>query len=482
MTAAKIFSNLLWINTVLAIVIIVMERRNTRSTWLWIMIMVLLPGAGFFLYLWLGRDFNKRKMFESKGIKDLGTNKGHLDANEDFLLSYNAAMAERNYLGRYESLFQMLYLNSQSKLTFNNEIQTVFEGQELFDQLFEDIRNAKEYIYIQTYIMRADKIGQELIDLLIERAQDGLDVKLLADGMGARTFWKRHVKRARAGGVQVEFFFPFFISFISPRINYRNHRKNYVIDGKIGYVGGYNIGDEYITGGRKFDGWRDSAIRVTGDAVQKFQYRFELDFSFAAGKEVQYKKPIRNPEASGKIPMQIVSAGPDSIWPSVKDGMLKMISLAEKTIYIETPYFIPDDSVLEGLRVASLSGVDIRVMLPYKGDHPFIYWANLSYVGDLLKAGVKFYFYEKGFQHSKVMIIDDEILTVGTSNMDERSFHLNFEINAFVYDKETALKFSNKFLTDIEENSSEITKEIYDKRSKFVKVKENFSRLLSPLL
>ncbi|MFR1324716.1 MAG: phospholipase D-like domain-containing protein, partial [Ezakiella massiliensis] len=144
--------------------------------------------------------------------------------------------------------------------------------------------------------------------------------------------------------------------------------------------------------------------------------------------------------------------------------------------------FIPDDSVLEGLRVASLSGVDIRVMLPYKGDHPFIYWANLSYVGDLLKAGVKFYFYEKGFQHSKVMIIDDEILTVGTSNMDERSFHLNFEVNAFVYDKETALEFSNKFLADIEENSSEITKEIYDKRSKLVRFKENFSRLLSPLL
>ena len=476
---ANIFSNLLWINTVLAIVIIVMERRNTRSTWLWIMIMVLLPGLGFFLYLWLGRDFNKRKMFVTKGIKDLGAKKMHLNDGADGAIK---VFEERPYLQKYDSLIQMLYLNSQSKLTYGNNWDSIFYGDQLFDQLFEDIKNAKEYIYIQTYILRSDELGKKLIDALIERAKDGLDVKLLADGMGARTFWKRETKRARAGGVKVEFFFPFFISFISPRINYRNHRKIFVIDGNIGYVGGFNIGDEYIDGGRQFDSWRDAAVRIEGDAVQKFQYRFELDFSFAAGGDVSYRKPIKVNDRTRIIPMQIVSAGPDSIWPNIKDGMLKMISLAKKTIYIETPYFIPDDSVLESLRVASLSGIDIKILLPYKGDHPFIYWANLSYVGDLLDAGVKFYFYEKGFQHSKVIIVDEEILTVGSSNMDERSFHLNFEVNAFIYDKNIAREFSEKFIKDLEKNSSEITKKLYDKRSKMVKVKENFSRLLSPLL
>ncbi len=212
------------------------------------------------------------------------------------------------------------------------------------------------------------------------------------------------------------------------------------------------------------------------------QYRIELDFSFASSEPVNYLPPVKFEEETEKIPIQIVSAGPDSIWPNIKDGLLKMISIARKSIYIETPYFIPDDSVLESLRIAALSGVDIRVMLPYKGDHPFVFWANLSYVGELLKAGVKFYMYEKGFVHSKVMIIDDEIMTVGTSNMDERSFHLNFEANAFIYDKKTSQKFSEKFLKDMEEHSTQITQNIYNRRSKWVKVKENFSRLLSPLL
>ena len=482
MSITQILSNLLWINTALAIVVMVMERRNTRSTWLWIMIMVLAPGIGFIFYLWLGRDFNKRNMFKDKSLTDIQTHKDHLSENENAVLKFDDAIINRPYLVRYQSLIQMLYLNSQSRLTYNNNVGTIFEGEILFDKLCEDIKNAKKYIYIQTYIMHSDHLGNKIIDLLIEKAKEGLDVKLLSDGMGARKLRKKDIVRAREAGVDVQIFFPFFISFISPRINYRNHRKIFVIDGHIGYIGGYNIGDEYIDGGRKFDSWRDSAIRVVGDAVEKMQYRIELDFSFASSEPVNYLPPVKFEEETEKIPIQIVSAGPDSIWPNIKDGLLKMISIARKSIYIETPYFIPDDSVLESLRIAALSGVDIRVMLPYKGDHPFVFWANLSYVGELLKAGVKFYMYEKGFVHSKVMIIDDEIMTVGTSNMDERSFHLNFEANAFIYDKETSQKFSEKFLKDMEEHSTQITQNIYNRRSKWVKVKENFSRLLSPLL
>lgn len=479
---SQILSNLLWINTALAIVVMVMERRNTRSTWLWIMIMVLAPGVGFLFYLWLGRDFNKRNMFKDKEKIDSSTKKEHLDGNSDAILDLENEIAKKPYLNKYTRLIKMLYLNSLSRLTYNNEVESIFDGEELFDKLCEDIKNAKKYVYIQTYIMRSDDIGLKIVDLLIEKAKEGLDVKFLADGMGARTFRKKYLNKMREAGVEAEIFFPFFISFISPRINYRNHRKIFVIDGNVGYLGGYNIGDEYIDGGKDFDGWRDSAVRVVGPSVEKMQYRIELDFSFAAGRDVKYSTPLKYEEKENGAPIQIVTAGPDSEWPSIKDGFLKMISIARKTIYIETPYFIPDDSVLESLRVAGLSGVDIRVMLPYKGDHPFVFWANLSYVGDLLNAGVKFYLYEKGFEHSKVMVIDDEIVTVGTSNMDERSFHLNFEANAFIYDEKIAKEFSEKFLHDIEHNSSEITEQIYEKRSKWVKVKENFSRLLSPLL
>lgn len=474
-----ILSNLLWINIILAIVVIIMERRNPTTTWMWITILVLLPGFGFFIYLWLGRSFKKRKMFEMKGIRDKLKSRGFLEERQ-----YQLKRIEDNTLypyNEYDDMIEMLIRNGDSLLTTNNEIEPFFDGKEFFDTLFNDIENAKSSIYIETYIMRSDTMGKKLCDALIKKSREGLDVKLLIDGMGSRQLRSKDVKRMREEGVEVEVFFPFFLSFVSPRINYRNHRKIYIIDGILGYLGGFNVGDEYYDGGKDWEYWRDSVIRMKGSSVDFLKYRFVLDFNFAAGKrKVKYLEEENNFE--GDTACQVVTSGPDSLWPSIKDGYLKMITSAKKSIYIETPYFIPDDSVLESLRVVILSGIDVKIMMPYKGDHPFVFWASLSFAGKILEAGGEVYLYTRGFEHSKVVIMDGEAVSIGTANMDVRSFGLNFEANAFIYDKKIAKLFSDKFIKDISHNSDEITLEIYQKRSNWVKIKESISRLGSPLL
>src|SRR5699024_4986358 len=249
---------------------------------------------------------------------------------------------------------------------------------------------------------------------------------------------KKSIKRLEESGGEVAIFFPTFVPSLNIRINYRNHRKICIIDGKEAYTGGFNVGDEYVGLSKKFGNWRDTHIKIKGSAVNSLQWRFSLDWKFASKKEIPVNHSYLHDESkNNNVGIQIVSSGPDSKWPSVKDGYMQMISNAAHKIYIETPYFIPDDSILEALRLAGLSGIDVRVMIPNKPDHPFVYWASMSYIGELLEAGVRFFTYERGFLHSKVVIADDFISSVGTANLDIRSFKLNFEVNAFIYDEVT---------------------------------------------
>ena len=312
--------------------------------------------------------------------------------------------------------------------------------------------------------------------------KEGLEVKLLYDGMGGRSLPRNYFKDLIQAGGEVACFFPPFVPYISLRINYRNHRKICIIDGTEGYVGGFNIGDEYIGYSKKFGYWRDTHSKIMGNAAKGLQWRFLLDWRFASQKELEVsERYFPNVEGKGKTGIQIVSSGPDSKWTSVKDGYFKMIINAKKKVYIQTPYFIPDDSILEALKMAGLSGVDVKVIIPDKPDHPFVYWASLSYIGELLEAGVKFYTYQDGFMHSKVIIMDDIVSSVGTANLDIRSFKLNFEVNAFMYDEEVNSKITKQIIRDLE-RCVEITAEGYAKRSLVVKFKESVSRLLSPIL
>lgn len=473
-----LFNNILWINILLAILLIFFERRNPTSTWLWIMVLTFLPGMGFLLYLFIGQDLSKKKTFSLKEEED------HCFINmaalqEEQMKRDKYFYRDPNY-AKYEDLITMNLISAESFFTQDNNVELYFDGRDKFNSLMKSIEGAKEFVYLQYYIFKSDGLGRELIDLLCKKAKEGIEVKLLIDGMGGRKFSKKYIKKLKACGAELAIFFPAFIPYLSPRINYRNHRKICIIDGKEGYIGGFNVGDEYIGLSKKFGYWRDTHIKITGSAVSSLQWRFNLDWRFAKGSEISRCQTYLSDE-TGKCGIQIVSSGPDSKWASVKNAYLKMISNAKEKIYIETPYFIPDDSIFDALRMAGLSGLDVRVMLPNKPDHPFVYWAGMSYIGELLEAGVKFYTYEKGFLHSKVVLMDDYVSSVGTANLDIRSFKLNFEVNAFIYDETINLKLTERFLNDIK-NCKEITLEEYRKRGKIVRLKESFSRLLSPIL
>ncbi|WP_422484411.1 cardiolipin synthase [Gudongella sp. DL1XJH-153] len=475
-----IFSNLIWINILLALVLVFFERRNPTSTWLWLMVLLFLPVIGFILYLFVGQDMSKKKMFMSK-------------ANEDDCFDILLADQEKNFSTReflkknpeykaYDDIVKLHLMGSNSVFTSDNEVDLYFSGEDKFKALLESIEKAEEYIHMEYYIFNDDNMGNIVMEALAQKAREGIEVKLLIDGMGSRRLGRRITNVLREAGGEVVFFFPPFIPVFNVRINYRNHRKICIVDGKEAYIGGFNVGDEYIGLSSKFGYWRDTHIRIKGSAISSMQWQFFLDWRFASGEEINgCQSYIGTQEEDNKVGIQIVSSGPDSKWPSIKDGYLKMINNAEKRLYIETPYFIPDDSIFEALRIAGLSGLDVRVMIPNKPDHPFVFWASLSYIGELLEAGVRFYTYERGFLHSKVMITDDSVSSVGTANLDIRSFNLNFEVNAFIYDRDTNNKLAERFVHDLE-NCKEITMETYKNRSRTIKIKESVSRLLSPIL
>ena len=327
------------------------------------------------------------------------------------------------------------------------------------------------------------RLGKRLVAALTKKAKQGVKVRVLYDDLGSRGLRPSFFKELKAAGGEVEVFFPSKLRLINLRLNYRNHRKLVIIDGKIGYVGGFNVGDEYLGLVPRFGYWRDTHLRIQGFAVYAIQTRFILDWNQASDKsDISYEQEhFPEPVLTGNSTMQIVTSGPDSEWEQIKLGYIKLISMAKKTICIQTPYFIPDASVLDALKIACLSGVDVILMIPNKPDHPFVYWATLSHIGELLSFGGRVYIYDNGFIHAKTIVIDHEISSVGTANIDVRSFKLNFEVNAFIYDKEIAEKLDDAFREDVA-LSRELTLDDYHQRSKWIRFKESISRLLSPIL
>jgi cardiolipin synthase len=445
------------------------------------MVLTFLPGIGFLLYLSIGQDMSKKKMFQKKEIddrkfRDRVVEQGQKIFEEEYTYS-NPKFAE------HEDIIKMHILTSEAYFSQDNSVELYFDGEKKFKAFLESIKNAKEYIYIEYYIIKSDGIGMKIINALTEKAKEGIEVKVLYDGMGGRKLKRGAFNEFKKAGGEVSVFFPPFAPFFTFRINYRNHRKLCIIDGKEAYVGGFNIGDEYLGLSKRFGYWRDTHIKIKGSAIGGLQWQFYKDWRFAAihKDKAQCRLGLPKQETKGNAGIQIVSSGPDSKWPSVKDGYFKMINNAHERVYIQSPYFIPDDSMFEALKIAGLSGLDVRVMIPCKPDHPFVYWAGLSYIGELLEAGVKFYTYENGFLHSKLFIMDDFVTSIGTANLDIRSFKLNFEVNAFIYDEEVNRKVVEQFHKDLE-LCKEITLEDYGKRSSIVKLKESISRLLSPIL
>lgn len=469
------------LNIFLAIALIFLERRDPTSTWAWLLVLFFIPFFGFFIYLLLGRQLRKKHLFRWEGRKKVGIEQlidYQIEAIEDGTLEFRL-----DDTAHYKDMIYLHLRNNHAVLTQDNDVQVFNDGKVKFDALINDLENAKDHIHFQYYIIRLDNLGKRILDVLIQKAKQGVTVRVLFDDIGSRGLQKKHLKELMDAGGEVEAFFPAILPLINPRLNYRNHRKIVVIDGRIGYVGGFNVGDEYLGHNKKFGYWRDTHLRIEGSAVHPLQTRFILDWSQASVTNATEYAERYFPAIprKGSVGMQIVSSGPDAEWEHIKDGYLKMIYLAKKYIYIQTPYFIPDESFLDALRIACLSGVDVRLMIPNKPDHMFVYWATYSNVGKLLKAGAKVYIYENGFLHTKQIVVDDELSTVGTANMDVRSFRLNFEINAFIYDREKSHELAELFEQDMQ-LSTELTYEMYLQRSRTIQIKESISRLLSPIL
>ncbi len=467
-------------NIILSGLIVFFERRNPSSTWAWLLVLLFVPVLGFVIYMVFGRDSRREKMFLEKEKYDRAVYRSDVESvrkNRE----QKQSIRNKELLLEHENLADLahLHMNSGSWLTFNNKLDYYNNGEDKFRALIEDIRRAKKHIHLEYYIWRGDGLGRRIMEELTQKAAEGVEVRILYDGIGnarlpANFFEPLH----KAGGFTAAFLPRFIV-----RLNYRNHRKLAVIDGEIGYIGGFNVGDEYLGIKKRYGPWRDTHLRFQGDAVDQMQMRFIKDWNFTSPKgriEISEAYFPEREQIDG-VPAQIVSSGPDTRWNNVRNGFFKMMNEAESHIYLTTPYFVPDDSIFESLRVAALAGLDVRIIFPGNPDHFFVYWASMSYLGELLEAGVRCYQYERGFIHAKVLTIDGRVATVGSANMDVRSFVLNFEVNAFLYDRETTEFLEKEFENDLH-YCVEITKDWYYRRKWWFKVKEAVARLVSPML
>lgn len=475
------FDHLMFWNVLFAFAIVFFQRRDPKSVWAWLLLLYFVPVLGFIFYLLLGQDFHKRKMFKIKEVED------HLSEairqQEHQLKTAELEKLDEGIKG-YTDLIMYNLETAGSVLINDNDVDILVDGTDKFRSLVEDIQKAEHFIHIQYYIIKNDVLFQTIKDILIEKAAQGVEVRVLFDAMGCRSVRHKFWKELSAKGVKTAEFFPAVLGRLQLRINYRNHRKIVVIDNKVAYVGGFNIGKEYVDLDKKFGHWRDTHLRIQGGAVLGLQLRFILDWNYAARENLLQHAMLFEGVTPGKrdfCDMQIISSGPDNTTQQIRDNYLRLITKAKKSIYIQTPYFIPDESIFNALLIAVRSGIEVNIMIPCMPDHPFVYWATYSYIGDMVMAGAKCYTYNNGFLHSKGIIVDGEVFCYGTANMDIRSFALNFEVNAVVYDQKKAREMEAIFREDLNV-CKQITRDSYAARGLLIRIKEQVCRLMSPLL
>lgn len=465
---------ILLLNILFSLSLIFIERKDPTTTWAWLLILLVLPGLGFMIYIILGQNLSRQKIFKEK-IR--------VDEHKRKNINYEGDIPIHDGGERFLDLRNMNFNHSGAKYTTNNNVKVYVNGDDKFKQLIQDIKNAKRYIHIEYYIFKNDILGKEIIRELTKKVECGLEVRLLVDGMGSRKLTKKAIKKYLEAGGKFSIFFPGIVPHINTRVNYRNHRKIVVIDGEYGYVGGFNVGAEYISKDPEVGFWRDTHVRIEGEAVDDLNERFLLDWCYAADEEIEdYDKYLSNNNNDvGDVGIQIVTSGPDHKEQYIRNAYIKLINNAKENVYLETPYLIPDSPILESLKISALSGVDVRIIIPGKPDHFFMQWAASSYIGELLEAGIKIYNYQNGFIHAKTLVADSKVISIGTANMDIRSFKLNFEVNAFIFDDRIAKEGEAQFMRDMEA-SEEITKETYNNRSIIIRIKESIIRLVSPIL
>ena len=470
------------LNFFLLIFMIFLEKRKPQNIIAWMTVLVFLPIVGFVIYIVFGSGLSirVRRMIKKKAIseRDMIRNINGIETLEE-------ARVDSTFKNDRE--FATLCYNFGAYPLPGNDIQIFTSGLSTIEALKNDIKNAKKSIHIEYYIFENDSIGKEIMNLLCEKAREGVDVKLIYDSVGSIRSPKRFFKGLeKAGGKVGEFFPPFLhIRLINLKINYRNHRKIVVIDGKIGYTGGVNLRDDHMGKNKKLSPWRDTHIRIKGSGVYSLQNIFIDDWRYCTHDNTPPKIYLENgyfpsPEICGKALIQTISSGPDSSIQKIKEAFVKMIMGAKERVYIQTPYFIPDDVFFSALRIAVKSGVDVRIMVPSKPDKKMVYFATLSYLKEMAEMGIKVYLYN-GFLHSKTVLVDSNKLSVGTCNMDNRSFGLNFEDTVIIYSEEANASYSQAFEEDVK-NSSVAGINYFKKKRWITKLLQAIMRLFSSLL
>ncbi|GAX90203.1 cardiolipin synthase [Effusibacillus lacus] len=454
-----------------------MEKRNPAKTLAWLTVLAAFPVVGFVLYLIFGQKYRKHRRLQSKSLPQEFSNSLRQHATQHMNRTDELSNGSTNQT----KWMRLLLANSSAPVSENNRIQVFQDGEAAFQSIKKALAEAKHHIHLEFYIIRDDQIGREIQSILIQKAREGVRVRVIYDGMGSRKLSRSYISELKRAGVEIIGFLPVYFPWLTSRINFRNHRKILVIDGTIGFTGGFNIGDEYLGKG-PLGYWRDTLLRIEGEAVYYLQFIFLKDWYVGCNQYITEPEYFPIQPACGSQLVQITESGPDSDWESIWQAHFSMIASAQKTIHIISPYLIPDDSMLMALKTAALSGLDVRIILPAKPEYYIVYYATRSYFEELLRAGVKIYAYKKGFIHSKVVLIDGEVASVGTANLDMRSFQYNFEVNAIIYDKELAQQQEAAFRQDMAD-SEEITLDSYLQGHTIGKrFLESSARLFSPLL
>jgi cardiolipin synthase len=455
------------------------KKLDPTKTISWSIVLVAFPFAGLIFYIFLGQNYRKEKIFNLKEMRDLRV----IDQlSKQQITMFHKAGQYPPSVERSKNIITLLLNNSKAIFTEHNRVEIYSNGETTLAAMKAAMAQANDFIHLESYIIEDDKIGNEIKDLLIRKAREGVEVRVIYDDVGSWNLSKKYVRPLRQEGVEIAPFAKVHILHKSgTKVNYRNHRKILVVDGAVGFMGGINVADRYVTGGH-FGAWRDTHLRIEGDAVNFLQAIFLTDWYFVTKKLLGQRKRYYPPgKPCAPCPMQIVSSGPDSDWASVMQAYFAAIVQAKDHIYIITPYFTPNESILTAIKTASLSGVDVRLIIPARSDSKLVYSSTRSYFSELLEAGVKIYLFQKGFNHSKVMMVDGYFAAVGSANMDIRSFEHNFEIISLIYDENITRKLEAQFHEDIG-YSRLVRLRWWNRRSAWSKMKEALARLCSPLL
>ncbi|MFD2613794.1 cardiolipin synthase [Paenibacillus gansuensis] len=462
-----------------AATILLLEFRHPAKTIAWLFILFVFPIIGFVMYYFLAKEYKHRRKVRRKGTL-IAEEVRKFVFETASIVSKPEDVCNEEFMHQHR-LFGLLQNMPDSPITTCNETTVLTNAQDTYDAIFLAIEGAKTHVHVEYYIFKPDKIGTKLRDLLITKAKQGVEVRLIYDGVGSHKLGARFLKPLTEAGVEHHAFLPPAFALFDKRVNYRNHRKIVVVDGVTGFLGGINIGDEHLGEDVNLGFWRDTHLQVKGDAVYFLQHTFLTDWAFVSSQQVKSLEYFPKHGCMGTEQVQIISSGPDVQWDSILEMFFGAISVARRRIWIASPYFIPEDSIYMALKTAAVSGLDVRIIVPGIPDSRVVELATMSYLEELMQAGVQFYSYQKGFIHAKLMLIDSMLASVGTANMDMRSFFSNFELNAVMFDQKSIRRIEDDFEQDFKD-SIRIDLQEFRRRPRIHRAKEVLARLLSPLL